>query len=118
MRIELPPDPTSAAVARRAVHDTCQDSDVDLDLLKLCTSELVANAVLHGSPPLELEIIVRDSSIRVEVRDGNSNPALRRRPVVADTISGRGLGIVEAIAARWGSEPTGTGKVTWFDFDV
>lgn len=118
MRIDLPPDPTSAAVARRAVADACRDTDADLDLLKLCTSELVANAVLHGSPPLELEILVRDSSIRVEVRDGNSNPALRRKPVGADTLSGRGLGIVEAVAARWGSEATGTGKVTWFDFDT
>lgn len=115
MRIELPPDPTSAAMARQAVRDACAGIDVDLDLLVLCTSELVANAVLHGMPPLQLAVVVGDEAIRVEVRDGSSQLALRRRPVVADTLSGRGLGILEAAASEWGSEPTGTGKVTWFD---
>lgn len=116
MRVELPPDPTSAAVARRAVRDACAGTDLDLDLLVLCTSELVANAVLHGRPPLELAVVVGDEAIRVEVRDGSSRLALRRRPVVADTLSGRGLGILQAVAAEWGSEPTATGKVTWFEF--
>lgn len=116
MRIELPPDPTSAAVARRAVRDACAGIDVDLDLLVLCASELVANAVLHGTPPLEMVVLVGEEAIRVEVRDGSSQLALRRRPVIAETLSGRGLGILDAVASEWGSEPTGNGKVTWFDF--
>lgn len=116
MRIELPPDPTSAAVARQAIRDACRGIDVDVDLLVLCTSELVANAVLHGMPPLELVVVVTEESIRVEVRDGSSQLALRRKPVIADTLSGRGLGILEVVASEWGSEATGTGKVTWFDF--
>lgn len=115
MRLPLPPDATSASLARRAVVDACRGLAVDLDAMLLCTSELVTNAVLHGAPPFELVITVRASHLRVEVRDGDDTVARRRDPLANDTLSGRGLGIVETLTERWGSEPEGDGKVTWFE---
>jgi hypothetical protein len=32
--------------------------------------------------------------------------------------SGRGLLLMEALAARWGHEPAGSGLLLWFEFDA
>lgn len=115
MRIDLPAHPTSASLARAAVRQACDGTDVDLHALLLCASELVTNAVLHGRPPIELAVDVDGSTVRVEVRDGGTGVVRRRRPVTPDTLSGRGLDIVETLASAWGSEASATGKVTWFE---
>ncbi len=115
MRVKLPSDPTSASFARRAVNEACAGLEVELDSLLLCTSELVTNALLHANPPMELEVTVHGSSVRVAVHDGGAGLVQRRRRLRADNLSGRGLDIVEAVASRWGSDPTVTGKVTWFE---
>ena len=115
MRAELPGGPRSAAAARRLVHAECDGTGVDVDAALLCTSELVTNAVLHGRPPVVLEVVVSSSSVRVEVHDGDLSPVVRRRPVDRESSSGRGLELVAALAERWGSEATPGGKVTWFE---
>lgn len=116
LRLSLPADATSASIARRAILEACGSLSIDLDVLLLCTSELVTNAVLHGSPPLELVLTARESHVRVEVRDADPRLARRRDPLANDTLSGRGLGIVEAMTERWGSDHDGSGgKVTWFE---
>lgn len=117
MRIELSADPASAGTARRAVRSACAETEVDLDSLLLCTSELVTNAVLHGTPPLELVVDIGVATVRVQVRDASEHVAHRRRPMAADTVSGRGLTIVESLTSRWGSELTDNGKVTWFELE-
>lgn len=114
MKIDLPPDPTSAGLARDAVRRACEGVDVDVHSVMLCTSELVTNAVLHGEPPIELEIDVVGAGVRVAVRDSDTSTVMRRRPVSPDTLSGRGLEIVHALASAWGSERTSRGKVSWF----
>ncbi len=114
MRIALPRDPTSAALARQAVRRACEGLNVDIDVAMLCASELVTNAVLHGTPPIQLEITIEPSCVRVIVHDADRQPVARRRPVSDDTLSGRGLGIVEALASNWSSESTRSGKATWF----
>lgn len=118
MRIGLPPDPTAASLARQAVKEVCAEVAVDLDSLLLCASELVTNALLHGVPPVELEVLVRDARVRVAVHDAGVGPVERRRNVRADTLSGRGLGIVEMLAAGWGADATATGKVIWFEIST
>lgn len=114
-RIDLPPDPSSAALARRAVRLACASLAVDEQALVLCTSELVTNAVLHGSPPIELEVIVDGGSVRVAVHDRGPGHVERRTPLRRDTLSGRGLEIVDSLASAWGTERTATGKVAWFE---
>lgn len=115
MRITLPADPTSASFARRAVNEACADVGVELDSLLLCTSELVTNALLHATPPMELEVVIQESSVRVAVHDRGAGTVQRRRPIRPDNLSGRGLDIVDTLASRWGSDSTATGKVIWFE---
>ena len=117
VRVELAPHPSAASTARRAALDACAGVDVDRDAIALCTSELVTNALLHGRPPIELEVSVsaRGDTVRVEVRDGGVDQAEGRRPISSDTMSGRGLTIVDAIATRWGADATSTGHVAWFE---
>lgn len=81
----------------------------------LCTSELVTNALLHGTPPIQLEVLVDARVIRVEVRDSDTQAVERRRPVASEAARGHGLEIVDALVAAWGSHTGAEGKVAWFE---
>jgi anti-sigma regulatory factor (Ser/Thr protein kinase) len=115
MRVELPLHPSSAGLARGVVRGACRQANVDGDIALLCASELVTNALVHGAPPIELEVVVTGRCLRVAIYDGSMAEAVPRHPVTADATSGRGLGIVEALATRWSVERTGGGKVVWFE---
>jgi hypothetical protein len=80
------------------------------------SSELVTNAVLHAGTDFALTISRRsDGAIRVAVRD--ENPAVPRpRQATVSAGSGRGLGLVAAIASSWGADVVGGGKVVWAQF--
>ena len=78
----------------------------------LIVTELVANAVIHGGPPIRLEIVVHRTFIGVEVFDGSSARPVMRSIDGAGT-SGRGLRLVNAIASRWGTRARLDGKVVW-----
>jgi anti-sigma regulatory factor (Ser/Thr protein kinase) len=84
----------------------------------LLISELVSNAVLHGSGPSVIDVTVEPGHIRVAVHDeGQGAPQIQRHaPVDAD--HGRGLFLVEKLSTRWGIAPrTATGKSVWFEID-
>ena len=94
----------------------CDDAD---DAGALLTSEIVSNAVRHAAGVLavQLDLCLADGVVRVAVEDPNSKPPVLRNAEV-DAIGGRGLMLVDALAARWGSGPTERGKVVWFEFPV
>jgi anti-sigma regulatory factor (Ser/Thr protein kinase) len=85
--------------------------------IKLLAGELLTNAVLHGEPPVQLRLVARRSSLRVEVADTSQVAPLRARSS-ADTMTGRGLALVAAIAARWGTDVNRNGKVVWAEVDL
>ncbi|MBN0047991.1 ATP-binding protein [Streptomyces actuosus] len=91
-----------------------------LDDMRLCTSELVTNAVLHGAPVGRL-VLVRvgslDDQLRIEVHDAGDDTPIQRDPGES-AVDGRGLLIVSATADSWGvKERTGPGKCVWAAFD-
>lgn len=114
----LEADLSSVAVARRYVAAAVGQwsCPVDVDTAILLTSELVANAVLHGSAPGEpvwLAILCPGDHLRVEVHDPCGGDVECKRPTM-DGESGRGLAIVAALADVWGWEPTEWGKSVYF----
>ncbi|MFD6289951.1 SpoIIE family protein phosphatase [Streptomyces sp. NPDC060205] len=86
------------------------------DLGVLAASELVANSLQHGTPPMRLRLRRTDRRLIVEVTDGDDHLPRRRRAEPADE-SGRGIAIVATIASNWGSRRApGGGKAVWCEF--
>ncbi len=86
------------------------------DLGVLAASELVANSLQHGTPPMRLDLRRTDRRLIIEVTDGDDHLPRRRRAEPADE-SGRGISIVATIASSWGSRRTpGGGKAVWCEF--
>ena len=86
------------------------------DLGVLAASELVANSLQHGVPPMRLHLRRTDRRLIIEVTDGDDHLPRRRRAEPADE-SGRGIAIVATIASQWGSRRTpGGGKTVWCEF--
>ncbi|MFJ8634369.1 ATP-binding protein [Streptomyces sp. NPDC093568] len=119
---QLPRHPASVGLARRRVRDHLADwghgpRDTALEDAVLLVSELATNVVRHG-PSLEREFEVAvtalaDGSCLIEVSDeGRLEPRLR---VVGEGAeAGRGLHLVESLAAAWGVWSRGRhGKTVW-----
>ena len=83
------------------------------ETVELLVSELVTNALVHGAGLIWLRLI-RGSALLCEV--GDDGRELPYVCVAADTDeSGRGLQLVNVLAAAWGGYRTSIGKVVWFE---
>ncbi|PRY13020.1 ATP-binding protein [Kineococcus rhizosphaerae] len=116
--LDLPFRRSAVGVARRWVLDACRVHLPDAasqQVLELLTSELVANAVLHGSPPVTVAVTSEPGQVRVEVGDGSGDRP-QRREVAPEATGGRGVALVDLLAKDWGvhPRPDGSGKVVWF----
>ena len=112
----LPPHPASSRAARAFVAEHLRTWDLDdaIDDATLLVSELVTNAILHARSPVDLVVRKVRSAVRVEVYDEGSGVA---QPVHSDldAATGRGLGLVQAVASRWGVDDAEVGKTVWFE---
>lgn len=113
----LPASPGSAATARQFLRQVLspRTSAQERATVELLTTELVANAVVHARSSCDVRVTERaDGSLRVEVTDGaDGTPA--RQAVAPTDATGRGLLLVDGLAARWGTSSTETGKTVWFE---
>jgi anti-sigma regulatory factor (Ser/Thr protein kinase) len=85
-------------------------------------AELVGNAIRHAKP-LPGEVIrvawrvraaAHEQLIEVRVTDGGGDEDTpRARSVGPDSVDGRGLAIVSALADRWGVDCDGLGQSVW-----
>jgi len=108
--------------ARRWVVDVCYEiGRPELrENAELALSEVVTNAILHGSPPVTVRLRGTRSHPRVEVRDGSGDPPAFSATEVGQKFLddlptfGRGLGIVASSSEAWGAERDGDGKMVWF----
>lgn len=86
------------------------------DLGVLAASELVANSLKHGTPPMRLRLRRTDRRLIIEVTDGDDHLPRRRRAEPGDE-AGRGISIIATVASAWGSRRTpGGGKAVWCEF--
>ncbi|MEU2981618.1 ATP-binding protein [Streptomyces hirsutus] len=110
----------SVPAARRFALDTLAEWGYRgrEDDVRVCVSELVTNALLHGVPPgreLSLVLVGDGPLVRIEVRDsGSGNPEVRDAAV--DDCGGRGLRLVMALADDFGVTPHHPGKSVWAVF--
>ena len=125
----VPAQPQSATAARHWLVATLQHwaLPVDLDTAQLLLSEIVTNAILHGADPAAGEAVITTElaetrvGLRVEVRDPNQGIVMGSRSVPGDgdrgadlAESGRGLGVVGALAVEWGVLEESGGKCIYF----
>jgi anti-sigma regulatory factor (Ser/Thr protein kinase) len=94
-------------------------SDALLPVGELVLSELATNAIEHACAPPGRLIAVRFEMVadrlRLEVHDASRSRPAVQPAVGSDDESGRGLWLVESLAAEWGCSPRtgGVGKFVW-----
>lgn len=114
--LTLPSVPRSVAEARRFAVAVCVDSGFDAacDSVSLLVSEVITNALVHGDGEVRVHVERLGDRIHVEVSDDSSVlPILK--PAGPDAEGGRGLGLVNALAAEWGVRLNAPrGKTVWF----
>ncbi|MDX6204466.1 MAG: hypothetical protein QOF39_523 [Frankiales bacterium] len=116
--VDLPPEASSASLARAAVRSLLVGSPLpvdpqSIDRALLLTSEVVTNAILHARTPMRLIAGVEGGQVVVRVFDG-LQVAPRRRTYRQDAGTGRGMHLVETLADDWGVDQTSAGKCVWF----
>ncbi|MGF1431854.1 ATP-binding protein [Kitasatospora sp. LaBMicrA B282] len=118
----LPRSRQSPGAARRLLAnllDKVAYGDRYADVGLLLVSELVTNAVVHGTPRDRLvwvSVGVGEHRLRIEVHDacGDREPVLRAAG--PEDESGRGLALVRLLGERWGCCPRrGVGKIVWVE---
>jgi anti-sigma regulatory factor (Ser/Thr protein kinase) len=121
-RIAVTGDASAVAFARDRVITQIRAWGVRLgeegqEAIKLVASELITNAVVHASCLVTVGLYLNWERLLLVVHDCNPAPP-RPRITTEDDEGGRGLVLVELLAARHGWEPTNNGKKVWAEFDV
>lgn len=102
--------------ARRFATEVLTEWQLD-DAIEDCglvVGELATNAVRHAGSDFTVSLSRTDGDIHIAVGDSSANAPELRSPIASER-SGRGLRIVDAIAARWGYRVDDDGKVVWAD---
>lgn len=115
LEAEFPWSGRSPGQARHFVVDTLAAWGylARVDDAAVITTELATNAVLHAQTGFTVAVSRRPGgAVRITVRDAS---LVRPRPRVAGPFesSGRGLRLVEVLAADWGTEFLPDGKLIW-----
>ncbi|MCK9893035.1 ATP-binding protein [Frankia sp. AgB32] len=111
------PDTRAVSDMRRAVHRMCCDAKLSADVCDtavLLTSETLTNAIVHGGTAAHLVVRTSSDGVRVEVTDGSRLPPVDT-PAETDATHGRGVGLIDALATRWGVRRHPPGKTVWFE---
>ena len=114
---------TASAVsqARRFVAGAIGDGFPALDDVLVLVSEVASNAVKHTASgdggAFEVAVRMTGGSVRVEIGDQGSasEPRLADDGPADAPTGGRGLRIVDSLAAKWGHAGDELGRVVWFE---
>ncbi|AXG78794.1 ATP-binding protein [Streptomyces paludis] len=118
---QLPGHPRSVSRARDVLRRDFGLPGEPGDTAALLLSELVTNALRHGSPrgrEIAVTLLRVEGLLRLEVEDaGECLP--RPRVSEPDDECGRGLALIDALATDWGVAPrSGPGKRVWATLEV
>jgi two-component sensor histidine kinase len=114
---DLEPSGFAPAQARRMVREVVtplMPPDV-AHTAELLVSELVTNAITHGTGMVRLSIDCADHTLSVSVSD-DEPAAPSVQPELPLAVGGRGLRMIEALAGAWGvrEHDNKPGKDVWF----
>ncbi|SEN06134.1 ATP-binding protein [Actinacidiphila rubida] len=116
---ELAADPAAfTGVRRRTRAQLCAWGRTDLaEAAELCVTELLANVHRHvASSACELRLErLPGGGVRVTVADRSHVVPVPRPEPGATEERGRGLLLIAAVSARWGTTLTATGKQVWVE---
>jgi hypothetical protein len=113
--VELAPETGAARYARELITEACARWDRP-DLVGdacITATEMVNNAVAHARTPMRMLLALFGGTLSVAVRDGSAVVPRFSGPVAPTSYGGRGLLLIDALAARWGHLPLDDGKVMW-----
>jgi MEDS: MEthanogen/methylotroph, DcmR Sensory domain len=117
LNAEFAPTTDAPGRVRARLRVTLRDLHFGEDLIErgtLAASELAANAVLHAQTPFRLLIEPRNESVWIAIAD--EEPLKGRFDVVGR--SPHGLGLIAALAVRWGVTPATSGKIVWAEIPM
>jgi serine/threonine-protein kinase RsbW len=122
LELTLTATPTAPGAAREAVRTwfTERYDQETADTATLLVSELVTNAVVHGTGPGPSLTVdqVANGVIQIAVCDGSHHLPQRQNHVPgAEKAGGLGLFLIESFAIAWGWEPLRSGKRVWFEIE-
>lgn len=117
LELQLPASEEAPEIARRRVVErfAAELDRRELENARLLTSELVTNAIVHGSGAIELSAALDEDRLFVSVTDHGEGFEWIMRKHDPDAIGGNGLNIVDAVASRWGIHE-GSSHV-WFELE-
>lgn len=116
--LELEPSGFAPAQARRVVRSmVAGTAPAEIaHTAELLVSELVTNAITHGSGPVRVAVDRSDDELTVTVTDDEpAPPQLRPERLLAG--GGRGVRMVESLSSSWGvvrRDDGAPGKQVWF----
>ncbi|MGH9047801.1 MAG: ATP-binding protein [Acidimicrobiales bacterium] len=104
---------TDVRAARMFAVDASAGWGVKLADVETVVGELAANAYVHAQTSFTVSLTHFDSRVSIEVADANPHFPEIAEDQPVDSLHGRGLHMVQAIATAWGARPTDVGKVVW-----
>ncbi|MFD7231983.1 SpoIIE family protein phosphatase [Streptomyces sp. NPDC059881] len=112
--------PDAVMHARRFTARTLRSWGVveELDAALLVVSELVTNAIAHTQGEVRLDVTLSSDRLRIAVNDASPRSPVKPANQNWEATGGRGLLIVEASTASWGSVPLSGGKQVWAEIPL
>jgi anti-sigma regulatory factor (Ser/Thr protein kinase) len=107
--------PEAVRHARRFTNRTLRAWGVaaHADAVLLIVSELVTNALVHTEGPVRMDLTLVGNRMRIAVADASPRTPVKPTSIGWEATGGRGLLLVEAMSAAWGTVPVSGGKQVW-----
>ncbi|MFD5813520.1 SpoIIE family protein phosphatase [Streptomyces sp. NPDC127038] len=83
------------------------------DAALLIVSELVTNALVHTDGQVRLDLTLVNHRLRIAVADNSPRTPIKPTSIGWEATGGRGVLLVEAMSATWGTVPVSGGKQVW-----
>ncbi|CAL9360641.1 hypothetical protein SUDANB1_00654 [Streptomyces sp. enrichment culture] len=107
--------PQAVGHARRFARRTLRSWGVtaEYDAVLLVVSELVTNALVHTDGKVRMDLTLVNDRLRVAIADASPRSPVRPTSIGWEATGGRGILLVEALSATWGTLPVSGGKQVW-----